>query len=86
MNDIQKKVFEQLEQFIYICEKWDIKYFLVCGSALGAVKYRGFIPWDDDVDVAMLRDDYERFLKIAPKELPNWCFLQLQYSRNAQTI
>ena len=76
MNDIQKKVFELLEQFVRICEKWDIKYYLVCGSALGAVKYQGFIPWDDDIDVAMLRDDYERFLKVAPEELPDWCFLQ----------
>lgn len=76
MNDLQKKAFELLGIFVGICEKWDIPYYLVCGSALGAVKYQGFIPWDDDIDVGLLRKDYERFLKVAPGELPEWCFLQ----------
>lgn len=76
MNDLQKKTFELLEVFVGICDKWDIPYYLVCGSALGAVKYNGFIPWDDDIDVALLREDYNRFLKVAPGELPEWCFLQ----------
>ena len=70
MTEIQKKSFELLCQFVEICEKLDLEYFLVCGSALGAVKYGGFIPWDDDVDVAMHREDYERFLEQAPKLLP----------------
>ena len=76
MNDVQKKAFEMLRIFIDICEKWNIKYYLLCGSALGAVKYQGFIPWDDDIDVGLLRKDYRRFLEVAPKELPEWCFLQ----------
>lgn len=76
MTDLQKKSFELLQIFVSICEKWEIPYFLVCGSALGAAKYGGFIPWDDDIDVGLLRDDYIRFLSIAPKELPEWCFLQ----------
>lgn len=76
MTDLQEKSLELLHIFVGICEKWDIPYFLVCGSALGAVKYGGFIPWDDDIDVGLLRPDYERFLAIAPKELPQWCFLQ----------
>lgn len=54
----------------------DIKYYLICGSALGAVKYKGFIPWDDDVDVALFREDYEKFLKAAPELLPKHLFLQ----------
>ena len=76
MNDLQSKVFELLHIFVKICEKWDIPYYLVCGSALGAVKYGGFIPWDDDIDVGQLREDYQRFLEVAPQELPEWCFLQ----------
>ena len=76
MNAVQEKAFSLLQQVVSICEKWDIPYYLVCGTALGAVKYQGFIPWDDDVDVGFLRPDYERFLEIAPKELPEWCFLQ----------
>ncbi len=76
MNDLQRKSLELLIIFLSICEKWNIPYYLVCGSALGAMKYGGFIPWDDDIDVGLLRADYNRFLEIAPGELPDWCFLQ----------
>ena len=76
MNDVQKKALDILKVFVEICEKWDISYYLVCGSALGAVKYQGFIPWDDDIDVGLLRSDYQRFLEIAQAELPNGFFLQ----------
>ena len=76
MTELQRKSFELLQLIVKICDKYDIKYYLVCGSALGAVKYKGFIPWDDDIDVGMLRPDYNLFLEIAQKELPDWCFLQ----------
>ena len=76
MNDLQKKEFELFASFVQVCEKLEIPYFLVCGSALGAVKYGGFIPWDDDMDVGLLREDYDRFLLHAPKLLPEWLFLQ----------
>ncbi len=76
MNDLQKTEFQLLRQFSAVCEKLNIKYFLLCGSALGAVKYHGFIPWDDDIDVGMFRKDYERFLQAAPKLLPKDVFLQ----------
>lgn len=76
MNDLQKEELNLLKAFLSICEKHSIKYFLVCGSALGAVKYHGFIPWDDDIDVGLFRDDYERFLEIAPAELTRGLFLQ----------
>lgn len=76
MNLLQEKVFELLREFVRICDKWSIPYYLVCGSALGAEKYGGFIPWDDDIDVALLREDYQRFLEVAPGELPQGYFLQ----------
>lgn len=76
MNDLQKREFEILKVFVDICEKLDLTYYLVCGSALGAVKYQGFIPWDDDVDVALPREDYETFLCKAPASLPAHLFLQ----------
>lgn len=53
-----------------ICRKHDIKYFLAGGTLLGAIRHHGFIPWDDDADVMMLRGDYEKFLKVVQKELP----------------
>lgn len=76
MNELQKKEWELLQCVIEICDRLKIKYYLVCGSALGAVKYKGFIPWDDDVDIAMLRPDYEYFLEQAPQYLPDHYFLQ----------
>ena len=52
-----------------ICERHGLRYFAACGTVLGAVRHGGFIPWDDDMDVAMPRKDYEAFLKVAPLEL-----------------
>ena len=58
-----------------ICRKYDIRWFLDCGSLLGAVRHGGYIPWDDDFDICMMRDDYNKFIKAAPKELEEPAFL-----------
>ena len=63
-----------------ICRKHDIGYFICGGTMLGLVRHGGFIPWDDDMDVGMLRNDYERFLEIAPGELQDEFFLQTRKS------
>lgn len=76
MNDLQKAEFDLLKTFVEICGKLDLTYYLVCGSALGAVKYSGFIPWDDDIDVGMPREDYNVFLEKAQGLLPPHLFLQ----------
>lgn len=59
-----------------ICKKHGIKYFLFAGSMLGAARHGGFIPWDDDLDIAMLRPDYDKFCSIAAKEFTGDYFFQ----------
>lgn len=59
---------EVLEEIDRICQKYDITYFAEYGSMLGAVRHKGFIPWDDDLDIGMKRADYKRFVEVAPKE------------------
>lgn len=65
-----------LVKFDRICKEQNLVYFLDSGTALGAVRHGGFIPWDDDVDVGMPRDDYERLIAIGMKGLPDNLFLQ----------
>ena len=64
MTDLQECELRLLEIALRVIEENKFNYFLVCGSALGAAKYRGFIPWDDDIDIALPRKDYEKFIKI----------------------
>lgn len=65
-----------LIKFDTMCKKHKLKYYVISGSLLGAVRHNGFIPWDDDIDVAMLRDDYQRLNQIASDEFANPYFWQ----------
>lgn len=58
-----------IRQVDRICKKHDLQFFAICGTALGAFRHRGFIPWDDDMDIAMKRSDYNAFLEYAKEEL-----------------
>lgn len=76
LKDIQARGLEILLIVDEICKNNGVKYFLEGGTLLGAIRHKGFIPWDDDVDIAMLREDYELFLVLARDELPERYFLQ----------
>lgn len=72
----QKVMLELLVEIHRICVENNITYWLEAGTLLGAIRHKGFIPWDDDCDVSMPRKDYERFLQIAQEKLPETMFLQ----------
>ncbi len=69
----QLKILKKIDE---VCQKNNINYALTAGTAIGAVRHGGFIPWDDDIDVVMLQKDYDRFLEIGQKELGEDYFLQ----------
>lgn len=66
IHEIELMIVSEIDR---ICSKYDIKYFIVAGSTLGAVRHKGFIPWDEDMDVGMLRSEYDRFVSVLDKEL-----------------
>lgn len=70
LNDLQEIELNIAKEVIKICEEHKITYYLAGGTFLGAIRHKGFIPWDDDIDLSMPRQDYERFLKIAGEILP----------------
>jgi lipopolysaccharide cholinephosphotransferase len=70
LRKLQLTILDIIKLFARICEKHNLRYYMVGGTMLGAIRHKGFIPWDDDVDMGMPRPDYEKFLKIVKKELP----------------
>ena len=76
LRKAQMIMLETLVDIDYICEKHKIKYWLDSGTLLGAVRHGGFIPWDDDVDIAMPYSDYKRFLEVCKTDLPGKYVLQ----------
>ena len=76
LDRIHKAELYLLLSFDSICRKNNLTYFLDSGTALGAVRHGGFIPWDDDIDVGMPRKDYEKFIRICHDSLPGDIFLQ----------
>lgn len=86
LSSLQEQDLEILKVFLIICEEFNLSYFLVAGTMLGAVRHHGFIPWDDDIDVAMPRSDYDRFLEIAPLVLPERYRLETPRQRSHNTI
>lgn len=67
-------------EFSELCDKYGLRYYANSGFLLGAIRHKGFIPWDDDIDVAMPREDYNEFVKIASKELKTPYFLRTPFT------
>ena len=63
LNELRKIQVKILDDIHLFCKKNRIKYWIDCGTLLGAIRHKGYIPWDDDIDIGMLREDYEKFLK-----------------------
>ena len=80
---IQLKELEILKVFQDICKRHNLRYFAIGGTCLGAVRHKGFIPWDDDVDVAMPYEDYVKFLELAKSDLPeHYEIITLNYAKS----
>lgn len=69
LRDLQLVELSILREFVRLCDTHGLRYYLAYGTLLGAVRHRGFIPWDDDIDVTMPRDDYDRFAEICTSDL-----------------
>jgi lipopolysaccharide cholinephosphotransferase len=76
LKKLQQLQYETVVELDKICRDNGIKYYIISGTLLGAVRHGGFIPWDDDLDIAMMRGDYDKFNDIAEKLLPEKYFLQ----------
>ena len=64
LQELKRIEFEILEKFDAFCKENNIRYFLAFGTLLGAIRYKKFIPWDDDIDILVPREDYDKMLRI----------------------
>lgn len=78
-KDIQLEILKVVH---YFCEEHDIKYYLTYGTLLGAIRHKGYIPWDDDIDICMVRDDYEKFMGIFNSEQNRYKFVSYETDKN----
>ena len=86
LKEIQKLQTNVLVYFDKICKENNLKYFLVGGTLLGAIRHKGFIPWDDDIDVCMPRSDYEQFLSISDKLEKDYIVLSPESNNNYMLV
>ena len=68
MKEVWAVELDLLAEFMRVCDRHGIVYYADAGTILGAVRHKGFIPWDDDIDVMMMRDQYDKLQKIGPEE------------------
>lgn len=85
LRQLQMHELNLLKIFADICERYQLKYYMIGGTMLGAIRHHGFIPWDDDVDIGMPREDYKKFIEIVEKEIPSYIAF-LNYRKDADYL
>lgn len=86
MTELQQKLLDLLKSIDALCRKYGVEYYLTGGSLIGAVRHRGFIPWDDDADIIMTRENWEKFYDVVRDELPEHMALMTQYEDIDQAL
>lgn len=83
MKEVWAVQLDLMRKLVNVCDKYGLRCFAEAGTLLGAVRHKGFIPWDDDIDMVMFREDYEKLLKVAENEFKNpYCFQSPQGKEN----
>ena len=80
VKKLWNKQLEMLDMLDKVCEKYNITYYGDSGTLIGAIRHKGYIPWDDDIDIAMKREDYNKFLEVASKEFKDPFLVQTVYT------
>ena len=79
MKEVWAVQIDLLKRLLDVCNKHKLKIWVDCGTLLGTIRHQGYIPWDDDIDMAMLREDYDKLIAIGEKEFQHPYFLQSGY-------
>ena len=80
MKEVWAIELDLLNKFLQVCKKYNLEYFAESGTLLGAIRHKGFIPWDDDIDIVMFREDYIKLCEVAEKEFHNPYFFQTEFT------
>ncbi len=80
ISQSHKGIMLLLKEFDRVCKKYGLRYYIICGSLIGVIRHKGFIPWDDDMDLAMTWEDYKKLRKVAKKEWGGTDFHLLHYT------
>lgn len=83
LKKVQAKEMEILKDFMALCDKYNLNYFGIAGTGIGVLRHQGFIPWDDDIDVALPREDFNKFVEYARQELKDkYIVMNAEYDEN----